>query len=202
MEAVLVPRRPKLCLEIGSGSGCVSTFLAMHLKTLTFYLTTDINPRACTATRRTAAQNRVVHRLEPIRSDLTAGLLPRLRGAIDVLLFNPPYVPTEVAEVVTAETAATDPSDLLAATWTGGQLGRAVTDRVLLQLPELMAPNGVAYLVLLQENKPDEIAAMISKLGFDMTVCTLTTAIGLGRRLTRLTMVSRSSCAVARAESG
>ncbi|KAJ3370621.1 HemK methyltransferase member 2 [Allomyces arbusculus] len=170
MEAILVPLSPKICLEIGSGSGCVSTFLAMHLKTPTLYLTTDINPRACTATRRTAAQNRVAHQLEPVRTDLTAGLFPRLHGAVDVLLFNPPYVPTEIAEVVTAEAAAADPSDFLAATWAGGLLGRAVTDRLLLQLPELIAPNGVAYLVLLQENKPDEIAAMMAKLGFNMTI--------------------------------
>ena len=62
--------------------------------------------------------------LEPICTDLTGGL--RLSGRVDVLVFNPPYVPTPSEEVGLGG---------IAASWAGGIDGRQVTDRLLPLVP-------------------------------------------------------------------
>ncbi|XP_022800661.1 hemK methyltransferase family member 2-like [Stylophora pistillata] len=52
-------QRPLLCVEVGSGSGALITFLASILGPLTHYIATDINPKAAQCTSKTAKQNGV-----------------------------------------------------------------------------------------------------------------------------------------------
>lgn len=68
--------------------------------------------------------------LDPIRTDLTRSLSPRLDGQVDLLLFNPPYVPTEGEELEVTQRAAG-----VGATWAGGANGMHVTQKVLEDLP-------------------------------------------------------------------
>ena len=71
----------------------------------------------------------------------------------DVILFNPPYVPTTQEELDRASTGGGDGSDWLEAAWSGGPDGRVVVDRFLEQLEDrLLEPHGVAYVVALEEN--------------------------------------------------
>jgi release factor glutamine methyltransferase len=60
--------------------------------------------------------------LELIRGDLVSPILPRLSGSIDVLVFNPPYVPTESEEIQ---------GNGIAVSWAGGKDGMEVTSRLL-----------------------------------------------------------------------
>lgn len=60
-------------------------------------LGTDINPYACKAALRTASENDV--QLDAIRGYLLNTLKPAW-GKVDVLVFNPPYVPTDHTEYV------------------------------------------------------------------------------------------------------
>ena len=55
----------------------------------------DINPRACAVALRTAAQND--RQIDIVQSDLLTSL-KRVHGKVDILLFNPPYVPTDESE--------------------------------------------------------------------------------------------------------
>ena len=87
-----------------------------------------------------------------------AGLLPRLAHSVDVLLFNPPYVVTESEEVG---------STGIAAAWAGGVDGREVTDRLLADIPNLVSPTGCVYIVVIPENKPEDMAAQLASHGFD-----------------------------------
>ncbi|KAJ2355810.1 S-adenosylmethionine-dependent methyltransferase, partial [Coemansia sp. RSA 2618] len=91
--------RPTICVEIGSGSGCVSAFLGKVLDPIpSLIISTDINPAANGATRETTA--RVPHLgFEQCRARFVQGLDRRLYGGIDVLLFNPPYVVTPSEEI-------------------------------------------------------------------------------------------------------
>ena len=52
----------------------------------------DVNPAACAATARTLRRNGAAATV--LRGDLLAPLLPRSAGVLDLLLFNPPYVPS------------------------------------------------------------------------------------------------------------
>ncbi|ORX75049.1 S-adenosyl-L-methionine-dependent methyltransferase [Anaeromyces robustus] len=138
--------KPKICLEIGSGSGCVITFLEQIVGKNSVYLTTDINPEAAKITQRTGKQNKV--KIDAINTDLVNGLLPRLENSVDIICFNPPYVVTETEDIN---------SSLIAASWAGGINGREVTDRILPFIPKLLSPGGSFYLLLIQDNKPQEI---------------------------------------------
>jgi tRNA1(Val) A37 N6-methylase TrmN6 len=65
-------------LEIGTGSGVVSLFLKDHADVIA----TDISPLACENARRNG--------VEVVRADLYYGIC----GPFDLVIFNPPYLPT------------------------------------------------------------------------------------------------------------
>lgn len=87
---------PLITLEIGSGSGVVSAFLRRMLPG-SFAYCTDVNAHALRCTRRTAELNRLdtTTQLELLQCDLMGPLVRRLKHSVDILLFNPPYVPSE-----------------------------------------------------------------------------------------------------------
>ncbi|KFV58238.1 HemK methyltransferase family member 2, partial [Tyto alba] len=149
--------RVEICLEIGSGSGVVSAFLASSIiGSNALYICTDINPLAAYCTLETALLNNV--HLQPVITDLVKGLSPRLNGKVDLLLFNPPYVATPSEEVE---------SHGIEASWAGGKKGREVMDRVFPLVPDLLSPGGLFYLVTIKENNPDEILEMMKKRGLE-----------------------------------
>ncbi|XP_025005213.2 methyltransferase N6AMT1 isoform X1 [Gallus gallus] len=150
--------RIDICLEIGSGSGVVSAFLASIIGASALYLCTDINPMAAYCTLETAQLNNV--HLQPVITDLVKGLSPRLNGMVDLLLFNPPYVVTPSEEVQ---------SHGIEASWAGGKKGREVMDRVFPLVADLLSTGGLFYLVTIKENNPDEILETMTKHGLEGT---------------------------------
>uniref|UniRef100_A0A2K5CVN4 Methyltransferase HEMK2 n=1 Tax=Aotus nancymaae TaxID=37293 RepID=A0A2K5CVN4_AOTNA len=97
----------EICLEVGTGSGVVSAFLASVIGPQALYMCTDINPEAAACTLETACCNRV--HIQPVIIDLVKGLLPRLKEKVDLLVFNPHYVgtpPEEVGKPGTTELSA------------------------------------------------------------------------------------------------
>ena len=110
---------PTICLEVGSGSGCVITFLGSLLgASNALYLSTDVNEKAAIASKSTGTQNHIP--IDTIRTDLVSSLLPCLSRKVDVLIFNPPYVVTPSEEVGSLG---------IEAAWAGGVDGREVVDR-------------------------------------------------------------------------
>ncbi|XP_068165302.1 methyltransferase N6AMT1 [Antennarius striatus] len=146
--------RPCVCLEVGSGSGAVSAFLASVVGPSAFYLCTDVNPAAVRCTAETASCNNVS--LQPVTTSLVDCLLPRLSGKVDILLFNPPYVVTPSEEVGGSG---------IEASWAGGRRGREVTDRFLPLVTRLLSRGGVFYLVAIAENDPEEIIGLLGRSG-------------------------------------
>ncbi|KAF7251271.1 Methyltransferase N6AMT1 [Varanus komodoensis] len=150
--------RIDICLEVGSGSGVVSTFLASVVGHEALYMCTDINPMAGLCTVETAIRNHVD--IQPIITDLVTGLLPRLHGKVDVLLFNPPYVVTPSAEIK---------GHGIEAAWAGGKNGREVMDRLIPLVSDLLSAKGLFYLVTIKENNSDEIIEILQKYGLECT---------------------------------
>ncbi|KAH7345112.1 putative methylase [Rhizoctonia solani] len=143
--------KPGVCVEVGSGSGCVSAFLGRILENEPcLIVTTDINPRAAKCTEATGQQNGVS--LNAVICDLVHPLRHRLHGHIDVLIFNPPYVPTEEDEAMIAQSQGE-----IAGAWAGGFDGMAVTNRLLDELDSMLSPKGCFYLVALKQNNPQGI---------------------------------------------
>lgn len=181
----LKARNPTICLEIGSGSGIASTFLSSIVEpSSALFLSTDINPHACLATLATSRLNQA--HLNPINTNLVSPILQRIEaaGGADILLFNPPYVPTEEDELTRTQLAAE-----IGATWAGGADGMVVTNIVLDLLPRILNPNGgTLYLVAVSANKPTEIIATMAERGFRGEVSLPTTCLTCSTtfRLTRL----------------
>jgi len=65
--------------------------------------------------------------VELIQTDLVAGIR-RIFGLVDVLCFNPPYVPSPPEEVWRPSLPE---EKIIYAAWAGGERGRVVVDRVL-----------------------------------------------------------------------
>jgi len=148
-------------VEVGCGTGAALCTLTSILgKTSAMYLGTDVNPLAARTCRRNLQENRAAA-LDVVRTDLVAALSPRLDGQLDVLVFNPPYVPTPSEEV--GGTA-------IAASWAGGLHGREVLDRLLPLLGNLASSRGVVYILAVRENKPAEICNALASVGFSPSI--------------------------------
>jgi release factor glutamine methyltransferase len=169
-----------LITEIGTGSGVVLAFLTAHALQIfgradILSLGIDINSAASAGTAQTVAvataaqiEHGEAHGcyLGNGTADLTA---PLRRGMVDVLVFNPPYVPSPDVpslpgrEVVMGESKSTkawsfeEDSALLALSYAGGKDGMEVTDRLLEEIPEVLSARGVAYVLLCAQNFPDKV---------------------------------------------
>lgn len=146
-----------IIVEIGSGSGCVSAFLHQILGDSVVYLCTDINEHAARCTQRVGQHNKA--NLSVIICDLANPLAKRLTGNVDVLIFNPPYVPTNQSELLDATE-----NKGIESSWAGGSAGMVVTDRLLPQVSELLSSRGLFYLVAVKENDiPGILQSMFAK---------------------------------------
>lgn len=144
--------QPITIAEIGSGSGVIITAIAQHFKNRCTFFATDLNPEASRATKFTSNINGTDVEC------LNANLLDCFKGRLfDVVLFNPPYVVTESAEMNGLG---------INRAWAGGKHGREVIDEVLENLDRWLSEKGVCYMVALKENKVGEIEKSMYKKGF------------------------------------
>lgn len=153
-------------LELGCGTGVPTVFLSTQLlldddgSSSCVHIVTDVNPRALQVAQATATANDI-STLEAVECDLASALLPRWQHGVDVLLFNPPYVPTPSHEVGGSG---------IEASWAGGLNGRVVIDRAIPQIAQLLSrPNGVAYMITVDDNLPEALKARFLTHGLDMT---------------------------------
>uniref|UniRef100_H0X4G1 Methyltransferase HEMK2 n=1 Tax=Otolemur garnettii TaxID=30611 RepID=H0X4G1_OTOGA len=144
----------EICLEVGSGSGVVSAFLATMIGPQALYICTDINPEAAACTLETAHCNKV--HIQPVITDLVAGSNPAWARQTDVCVFVPYFSATPQGEVG---------SQGIAAAWAGGRNGREVMDRFFPVASDLLSPRGLFYLVTIKENNPEEILKTMKTKG-------------------------------------
>ncbi len=71
-------------------------------------------------------------------TSLSKSLVPRLSRKVDILIFNPPYVPTYDEEASLAQSGAE-----IAGAWAGGKDGMQVTNILLQQIDVSPASLGV-----------------------------------------------------------
>ena len=74
-----------------------------------------------------------------VKSDLFSNLLDE---KFDVIVFNPPYVPSEEVEILSTD---------------GGEDGSEIILRFIPQLPHFLKEDGVCYLLVSSHNNLDEI---------------------------------------------
>ncbi|GAB5357144.1 hypothetical protein AAMO2058_000348800 [Amorphochlora amoebiformis] len=153
--------RGGIVVEVGVGSGIVLTHIA-RLMLSGYFIGVDINPKAAKCAYSTLRRNKI-NNFDIVSCDLLTPFLSRLVRCIDVLIFNPPYVPTPSVEVK---------DNGLPRAWAGGIRGREVLDRLLPFVGKLLSAKGVFYLVTVKENEPKQIAEMLSKEGLSCETIT------------------------------
>ena len=129
-------------LEVGTGSGYVAAGLLGRAAAV---VATDINPFAvgCARARGLAA----------VRTDLAAGLC----GPFDLILFNPPYLPTAPEERI---------NDWLEYALDGGPTGRVVIERFVAEIGRVLAPFGRVLLLVSSLTGPDAVRELFARAGF------------------------------------
>lgn len=149
-HSMIVERQPSIIVEFGSGSGLATTFIGKYFcSSPRLFFALDLNPFACQSTRRTFIQNGLMtkHYLNIVQSDLADPLLERLSSCVDLIIFNPPYVPTETSNV----------DEVIDRTFAGGKHGIEVIERAIEQANRLLTKNGLFYLLALEENGFDRL---------------------------------------------
>ncbi|EMR10524.1 hypothetical protein PNEG_01234 [Pneumocystis murina B123] len=139
-------------IQDSCGSGCVSVFLqtAIFGSSKSLHICTDISLPACEATLETLKINSNSMKtfyLDVIHTDLIQGLY--LDNNVDLIIFNPPYVPSESKEIGINKNSEN--------IWAGGIEGMEVTYRILNSIDKILCVHGLFYLVAISRNKPEKI---------------------------------------------
>ncbi len=128
-------------LEVGCGSGHIADALAVQAPVLA----TDINPHAVREAR--------LRGLDAVRADLLAGI----RGPFDLVIFNPPYLPTQPEERI---------NDWLELALDGGRDGREVIGRFAGQVRRVLGPGGRVLILVSSLTGPERVRSIFSESGF------------------------------------
>lgn len=119
-------------LELGTGCGLISILAA---ESGAYVVATDINPKALECAEENAEAREIRDKIEFRTGDLFE---PVKNEKFDLIIFNPPYLPTSSDESLGTE---------LELAWDGGLDGRKVIDKFLNQVPDHLNTNGRFYFV-------------------------------------------------------
>jgi release factor glutamine methyltransferase len=132
-------------LEIGTGSGAIAAELVQRCD----ILATDLNPHAVLCARQQG--------IEVVQGDLMSGI----RGTFDLVLFNPPYLPTKAEERL---------DDWLEYALDGGPTGREVIERFAHDVRRVLAPGGRILLLISSLTGLFEVQKLFARSGFVVAV--------------------------------
>jgi len=133
-------------LDMGAGCGILGVIAAKRAKRV---VAVDINPFSVRCARINAKINGVSEKMDVRLGDLFEPIGENER--FDIILFNPPYLPTNHAEQETWIERA----------WAGGPTGRQVIDRFIDQAPNYLKQGGR---ILLVQSSLSNIGETIRKL--------------------------------------
>jgi release factor glutamine methyltransferase len=142
LEAARIEMKPgDRVLEVGTGSGLISCELAK----VAGIMATDINPHAVLCASKAG--------VDVVRTDLFTGI----RGLFDLVLFNPPYLPTQPEERM---------DDWLECALDGGENGRAVIERFARNIGDVLAPDGRILLLISSLTGLSDVQGLFAGQGY------------------------------------
>jgi release factor glutamine methyltransferase len=161
-QAAALARPGSVVVDLCCGSGAVGAALAATAAGIELHAA-DIDPAAIRCARRNLADIGSVY-----EGDLFEPLPPDLRGRVDVLVANAPYVPTSQVALLPPEARIHEPRVAL----DGGIDGLDTLRRVAASAPAWLAPGGHVLVESSEQQAPDIVAAITrSGLSASLTKC-------------------------------
>lgn len=162
-EGAAAESRMARVLEVGCGTGCISLSLAVERPGRVKCVATDIDAHAVDLARRNRERCGVAPEYVDIREgDLTAPVAADELGTFDVLVSNPPYIPSRVMPTLPPEVRDFEPSLAL----DGGDDGLSVFRRLLAAAPRMLCPGGL-FACELFEDALDAAAGLCRAAGME-----------------------------------
>ncbi|MEU4873104.1 putative protein N(5)-glutamine methyltransferase [Streptomyces sp. NPDC021608] len=149
-QALAAVPHASVVVDLCCGSGAVGAALAASLGAVELHAC-DIDPVAVACARRNLAE----HGGHAHTGDLFAALPGRLRGRVDILAANVPYVPTDEVPLLPSEAREHEPLTAL----DGGCDGLDVLRRVAAEAPLWLAPGGRLLVETSERQAPAAVEA-------------------------------------------
>ncbi|MEV4319250.1 putative protein N(5)-glutamine methyltransferase [Actinocrispum sp. NPDC049592] len=146
-QAIAVTPPGSVVLDLCCGSGAIGAAIAAAVP-ISLYAT-DIDPVAVACARRNVSG-------EVFVGDLFEPLPASLRGRVNTLVANVPYVPTSAISLMPPEARDHEPHYTL----DGGPDGLDIFRRVVTAAPEWLAPGGSLFIETSTEQAPSAVAAL------------------------------------------
>ncbi len=134
-------------LEVGTGSG----FICSSINNLKYVFATEINPHAALVSYKAGV------------SVVRCNLMDALKGRFDLILFNPPYIPTRPEERI---------SDWLEYALDGGEDGLEVAREFLIGAGSHLSKIGRILILISSRNIFDKCHQMFTDYGYDYELVT------------------------------
>jgi len=147
-ESLRVPADASV-LDLGCGSGIQGIQCAkLGASSVTF---ADLNPLALRNARQNCKKNAVKCQKKFMQSDLFSNI----REKFDVVIFNPPYVPSDAKKFLDTD---------------GGKKGREVLDRFLVRVGDFLLPDGSFFFLQTSLNGENATQKLLKHLGFEFRI--------------------------------
>ena len=161
-EEIQSPDLPPLrAIDLCTGSGCIACSLASEYP-VAQVVALDIAPEALALARKNVEHLGLRERIEVRPSDLLGAVAPEERGNFDLVISNPPYVPSAVCETLPKEVSDWDPRLAL----DGGEDGLDLFRRFLPDALECLKPGGVLAVELF-EGHLEQARELAEQHGFE-----------------------------------
>jgi release factor glutamine methyltransferase len=139
-------------LDMGTGTGLLGLIAARKGGNV---LAVDINDVAVKCANENAGLNNVKNFIAK-KSDIFSNI----NGCFNLIIFNPPYLPTEREE----------PKDEISSAWDGGRSGRVVIDRFLWDVKEYLVEEGRILMLGSSLSNYKKTVEILEKQNFDISI--------------------------------
>jgi release factor glutamine methyltransferase len=147
-----------LVIDLGTGTGCIACAIAAERPDVEV-IALDASPRAAMLARENVAALRLGARVSVEVSELFSALGAR---RADLIVSNPPYLPTESIASLPPEVSQYDPRAAL----DGGADGLRVIRRIVAEAPPRLAAGGALVLETAGGEQARAVAALLKAHGF------------------------------------
>ncbi|OGC06710.1 protein-(glutamine-N5) methyltransferase, release factor-specific [candidate division WOR-1 bacterium RIFOXYA2_FULL_36_21] len=143
-------------LDIGTGSGCIAITLAKYLPQAKVWAT-DTSNEALNIAKKNAKKHEVVDKIKFIEGDLFADI----KEKFDIIISNPPYIPTSDIKTLDANVKDFEPRDAL----DGGKDGLDIIRKIIENAYSYLKKDGIIMLEL-EFRQSEKVKNLLKNKGY------------------------------------